>query len=338
MAWFTFTDASEELFLIRIEDPATVAHARALLAGTVTSAPLIAGTVVTEPAPYNIGWSYHLDPDSISFFEVSFEVGDATMRYIEDHVDEVGGAFLPGSRWTPWSSALVGELQPRFGGKEDDVMLGSRAADLLFGRAGDDCLIGAVGNDHLVAGAGADTGFGRAGDDKLGGGWGRDTLGGGLGKDVLAGDGGADQLRGGLGDDSLLGGDGWDMLTGGAGNDTVEGGNGRDLLTGGAGADDFKFSAVGQSGPAAAKRDVIADFKSGLDRIDLSVIDTNPAMDDDQSFAFIGTAEFSAPGQVRFETVGGFTTVFVNTDRDSDFEMAIEVLGPVSFTGSDLVL
>lgn len=338
MAWFTFTDASDELFVIRIVDPANVAHARALLAGTVTSDALIAGTVVTEPAAYNIGWSYHLDPGSISFFEFSIEVGDATMRYIEEHLDEVGGAFLPGSRWTPWSSALVGELQPRFGGKGDDVLLGSCEDDLLFGRAGDDLLIGAAGDDHLVGGAGADTLFGRAGDDKLGGGPGRDTLWGGVGQDVLAGDGGADVLRGGAGDDSLLGGDGRDTLKGGTGDDTLEGGNGRDLLTGGAGADVFKFTAVGQSGPAAARRDVITDFTKGLDRIDLSVIDADPALDDDQAFVFIGTAEFSAPGQVRFELVDGKTTVFVNNDRDAEFQMAIELIGSVNLTGDDFVL
>jgi hypothetical protein len=63
VAWFTFTDASEDLFVVRIDDSVAVAHARGLLAGTETINQLIDGIVVTEPAAYNIGWSYHLDPD-----------------------------------------------------------------------------------------------------------------------------------------------------------------------------------------------------------------------------------------------------------------------------------
>ena len=176
MAWFTFTDASEETFVARIDDPDVIAHARELLAGTETADPLIGGIVVTQPAPYNIGWSYHLDPESIFFFEFSIEVGDATMRYIEEHVDEVGGAFLPGSRWTPWTSVLLEELQARSGGADRDLLVGTIKADLLFGKAGDDRLLGAAGNDHLVGGSGRDKAFGGQGDDKLGGGAGNDRL------------------------------------------------------------------------------------------------------------------------------------------------------------------
>ena len=49
-------------------------------------------------------------PDSIEFFDVAAEVCDATMRYVEEHLDEVGGAFLSGNRWCPWGSKLTGEL------------------------------------------------------------------------------------------------------------------------------------------------------------------------------------------------------------------------------------
>jgi hypothetical protein len=37
---------------------------------------------------------------------VMMEVCDASMTYVEDHLDEVGGAFLPGAQWCPWDSKL----------------------------------------------------------------------------------------------------------------------------------------------------------------------------------------------------------------------------------------
>ncbi|WP_433227073.1 hypothetical protein [Microtetraspora malaysiensis] len=37
-------------------------------------------------------------------------VCDATIPYVEDHLDEAGGAFLPGLVWCPWSSRLVREV------------------------------------------------------------------------------------------------------------------------------------------------------------------------------------------------------------------------------------
>jgi len=338
MAWFAFTDASEEIFVARIDDPDVIAHARELLAGTETADPLIGGIIITQPAAYNIGWSYHLDPESIFFFEFSIEVGDATMRYIEEHVDEVGGTFLPGSRWTPWTSVLLEELQARSGGADQDLLVGTIKADLLFGKAGDDCLLGAAGNDHLVGGSGRDKAFGGRGDDKLGGGAGNDSLWGGAGGDVLDGDGGHDRLCGGAGNDALLGGKGEDALHGGAGADRLAGDSGSDQLVGGAGADHFDYDAITDSGPAAAKRDRIVDFTQGLDHIDLSTIDTDHALDDDQAFTFISSNAFSAPGQVRFSSLGGITTVFVNTDRDAEFEMAIDLLGSMTLTLDDFVL
>ena len=80
MAWFTFTDASDETFVLRLNDPGLVAHAGALLAGDETSNLRIGGTVIKTPIACNIGWSYHLDPASVFFFEMSTEVGDSTMR------------------------------------------------------------------------------------------------------------------------------------------------------------------------------------------------------------------------------------------------------------------
>jgi len=198
MAWFTFTDASRERFVIRLTDPADIAHARGLLAGTETSDSRIAGTVVKEPTSYNIGWSYHIE--DIFFFEVSTEVGDSTMRYIEKHLAQVGGALLPGSVWTGWSSDLVAELDPSHGSAGNDSLEGTDQADIVFGKSGDDTVLSFAGNDYLIGGTGHDTLVGGSGNDKLAGGRAADRLEGGTGADILVGGQGADHLFAGLDD------------------------------------------------------------------------------------------------------------------------------------------
>jgi serralysin len=82
---------------------------------------------------------------------------------------------------------------------------------------------------------------------------------GNAGANVLTGTAYADTLDGGAGADRLMGGDGNDRLIGGAGNDT---------LTGGAGADEFVLT---QALSSTANRDVLADFVSGTDTIELSL-------------------------------------------------------------------
>lgn len=32
------------------------------------------------------------------------------MTYVEKHLSDVGGAFLPGNAWCPWSSRLIAEV------------------------------------------------------------------------------------------------------------------------------------------------------------------------------------------------------------------------------------
>jgi hypothetical protein len=51
-----------------------------------------------------------LNPASISFFAIAIEVCDANMQYVEDHLDEACGAFLPGCYWCPWDSRVVREI------------------------------------------------------------------------------------------------------------------------------------------------------------------------------------------------------------------------------------
>jgi hypothetical protein len=110
-AYFKVAGATEaDTFVIALTDPATIAEARALASGQEPSKH-VTGLVVAEAVPYNAPWSFHLDPDSISFAEMSIEVCDAATTYVEEHLAEVGGAFLPGRRWCPWSSRVVEEVK-----------------------------------------------------------------------------------------------------------------------------------------------------------------------------------------------------------------------------------
>ena len=110
-AYFKMAGATEtDTFVIALTDPAVIAEARALASGQEPSKH-VTGVVVAEVAPYNAPWSFHLDPASISFAEMSIEVCDAATSYVEEHLAEVGGAFLPGRRWCPWSSRVIEEVE-----------------------------------------------------------------------------------------------------------------------------------------------------------------------------------------------------------------------------------
>jgi Ca2+-binding RTX toxin-like protein len=309
MPWFTFTDASAEAFVIRLADPAAVSHARALLDGTETADARIGGTVLKSPAPYNIGWSFHLR--DIFFFELSAEVGDSTMRLIEDDLGAVGGAFLPGSLWTGWSSLLVEELAAEQGSAGGDDLTGSGQADIVFGRGGDDILTGLAGNDHLIGGGGRDTLLGRRDGDKLAGGAEADTLTGGAGADVLMGGSGADVVL--AGSDNDL-----DLIVY------------RSLAQLDAADRVFQFDRKG--GPAEAV----------WDRIDLRSLDADSGTRGDQPFRFVDS--FAAPGageadgQIRLVDHGSDVSVVLDFDGDNAADARIVVRGVGSLGEADFFL
>ena len=109
-AYFAFKDYSGEEFTIKLTDPNKIQQARDILSGKEKDRVHVIGRIKKSKAPYNSNWDYQLDPSTISFFEVAIEVCDASIRYTDDHLDEAGGAFLPGAYLCPWSSQLVKEV------------------------------------------------------------------------------------------------------------------------------------------------------------------------------------------------------------------------------------
>ncbi|WP_417517094.1 hypothetical protein [Minwuia sp.] len=214
--------------------------------------------------------------DTIIGFERGF-----TVKLGEDFGDDVIEAFDPlGDRID--LTAL--DLDARF----EDLAITDTDGDILItfdegtlrltqlnvGQIGADNFLGLLSSEppEPIIGTAGDDALSGADPDELSNG--ADNVSGLAGADTLDGLGGDDRLYGGDGNDLLSGGAGTDLVYGGADDDTLNGGTGRhDKLTGGAGSDLFAFNP----GDGA---DIIRDFTTGEDRIDLSAFDLDATFDD----------------------------------------------------------
>lgn len=109
---------------------------------------------------------------------------------------------------------------------------------------------------------------------------------------------------GGGGNDIIVGNSASNRINGGAGNDVISGGAGIDYLTGGSGSDTFVGDINGSTqlakrGPLAL--DVITDFVSGADKIDLRGIDANKNATGDQAFTFKGSSANKNAAELTFK-------------------------------------
>lgn len=98
----TFAVENEQ-YRILLTDPADIEVARRLMAGE--QAPTIPnGLIVRGDAGVNTGYSWHIDPQSIEFVDMTIEVCDGLPSFVED-------GTLEGDRYCPWGARLV-DLQP----------------------------------------------------------------------------------------------------------------------------------------------------------------------------------------------------------------------------------
>ncbi|MQY04592.1 BP74-related protein [Actinomadura macrotermitis] len=111
-AYFAFQQHRDQEFVFELNDDELIEKARKIVKGEEKNSVHVIGRIKHGTKPYNPRWSYHLDPATINFFEVAIEVCDANMQYVEDHLDEAGGAFLPGGHWCPWDSRVTREVTP----------------------------------------------------------------------------------------------------------------------------------------------------------------------------------------------------------------------------------
>ena len=127
-------------------------------------------------------------------------------------------------------------------------------------------------------------------------------------------------------DDTLYGTAGDDALVGIAGADLFVLGQGLDTLEGGAARDQFRFL------PAAAdagNRFTLLDFSRGDGEIvDLTRIDAIAGTGANDAFSFIGTAAFTAAGQLRWQEMGGYRLVEGDTTGDGLADLTLHILAP----------
>ncbi len=107
-----FPSEKEGTFVLRLTDPEKIMAARNAVRDPDNNPHHVMGTLVKKSARFNPGWSYHLLPRSVEFFDQAVEVCDATPQYVEEHLEEACGAFLPDCRWCPWSSKVLAEIPP----------------------------------------------------------------------------------------------------------------------------------------------------------------------------------------------------------------------------------
>ncbi len=249
----------------------------------------------------------------------------------------------------------------------NDSLVGSGIDDTLSGLEGDDTLLGLDGDDILSGGAGADF---------IDGGAGRDTVsyedattsvrvdlqtaslsyGDAVGDsfadvevfqtgntvDQLRGDAAGNEFYTGGLSDRLYGRAGDDLLFGETGADAFYGGMGADTMTGGDDADRrdrYIYFNEAESGTGAGNRDVITDFVSGEDRIEISRFDADTTRGGNQAFSFAGGAGLTGvAGQLAYRLEGGNTIVEADFDGDGQADFEIELTGIMSLSADDFLL
>jgi Ca2+-binding RTX toxin-like protein len=124
-------------------------------------------------------------------------------------------------------------------------------------------------------------------------------------------------------------------MYGGAGQDVLVGGSGRDVMNGGSGADTFVFLSAGDSG-TNRHRDIIQDFQTGADKIDLQAVFEGRESD---ALTWRGTGAFGGTeGEIRTRETANGTLVMVDLDGNGRSDMDLLVCGDHQLAASDFLL
>ena len=95
----TFQVAGDETYKIELATPELISHAEQLLAGEeVAAIPL--GTVVRDDPGVNAPWSWHIDPSTLEFADVTIEVCDGLPSHVEERV-------VTSDQYCPWSAKVI---------------------------------------------------------------------------------------------------------------------------------------------------------------------------------------------------------------------------------------
>lgn len=170
---------------------------------------------------------------------------------------------------------------------------------------------------------------------------GNDLLFGTAARDQISGGSGNDHLFGGTGGDWLMGEAGRDHLRGGAGRDLLMGGTGRDIMTGGSGNDRFVFETLADSGATRQKADILRGFSADHDQIILKSIDADSTRFGNQTFTWIGGAEFGEhAGELRISDLhhGQDRLIEADVNGDGRADFALLLRGAVDLAEQNFML
>ena len=246
------------------------------------------------------------------------------------------------------------------GNKGNDLIRGGDGDDLLYGGKGNDEIYGEGDTDRFYADPGNDYYHGGLGQDWLmlngtiactvdlaittaqNTGFGNDTivdvqsLYGGSNDDTLYGNDEKNRLQGNDGDDTLYGRGGKDRMYGLDGADTFYGGGNRDRMYAGVDNDEdtFVYESILDS-TVGRKRDLIYEFDTGEDKIDLSAIDANTSSSGDQLFSFSNNA---ANYSIWIVQSGDNLIMRGDVDGDSTEDFEILFKDTVTLDSGDFIL
>lgn len=263
------------------------------------------------------------------------------------------------------------------GGADNDVIYGDEGNDNLQGGTGNDDLYGGNGNDILKGGIELDRLFGGFGDDTYTfgattqiselAGQGTDKVRSTITADLITnlnltnienidligtvainaiGNNVVNIINGNFAANKIKAYGGNDIISAGGGNDGIEGGLGKDTMTGGLGRDTFYWRSVAESASSGTNQDIVTDFLADAasrlaltsDRISLASIDAMAATVGNNVFSYIGTAAFTAEGQVRAYQSGGNTIIEANTTGLTGAELTVVFNGLHTLIATDFIL
>ncbi len=100
--------STEGDFVVATSDLAVIEKARAQLRLPESQRNLfLDGIVAGDNGGHNVGWSWHIAPDSWNLREETIELCDANPKMVEENIDT-----WVGSQFCPWGSYVLRELPP----------------------------------------------------------------------------------------------------------------------------------------------------------------------------------------------------------------------------------
>jgi Ca2+-binding RTX toxin-like protein len=254
--------------------------------------------------------------------------GDVVREYVGEGTFDVV--------WTNTSYALTAGSEIEQFNVEDHQsttainLTGNEFSNIINGNYGDNIIDGGGGADHMNGWQGNDTyivdnvaddlfeNFGEGFDTVLT----SVTYNVGLYSEieVLQATGTASiNLTGSIDNNRIIGNDAANIIVGSYGKDTV---------TGGGGADAFVWSSIDEIGLFNFDPDIVTDYSSAQgDVLHFTNIDADETVAGNQDFTFIGTAAFTAPGQINLVTNGTDTFIQLNTNADLTVDGIIQLNG-----------